>query len=441
MDTIIRGGTIVTSTAVFEADLGLNDGAIAAIGDLSGVSAARDVQAKGLHILPGAIDTQVHFREPGLTHKEDLESGTRAAVLGGVTTVFEMPNTVPSTTTKQALEEKLGLAKGRCWSDYAFFVGASTDNLDQLAALEALPGTPGVKMFMGSSTGTLLVSETEDVRKVMQNGRRPMPVHSEEESRLRMLKETIQADHPRMHPTLRDAQAALDCTKRLLGLQAETGRHVHVLHISTLDELPVLREAKRAGRAVTCEVTPQHLLLDASLYETIGTKLQMNPPVRSAEHRDAIQWALKVGLFDVFGSDHAPHTLEEKAKPYPQSPSGMPGVQTLLPLVLRSVHEGLLTLSAAVRMTSSRPASLYGIANKGEIQVGYDADFAIVDLDRAWTIEHSWLASRCGWSPYEGQAMKGWVEQTWVRGNLVAESGQTVGAPVGQATRFTWKDG
>jgi dihydroorotase len=387
------------------------------------------------------IDTQVHFREPGLEHKEDLESGTRAALMGGVTTIFEMPNTNPPTTTAEALAQKLRLAEGRAWCNYAFFVGASPENSHLLATLENLAGTPGVKIFMGSSTGSLLVEDDETLRAVLRSGKRPCPVHSEDEPRLRERKALLSSNpHPREHPFLRDEESARLSTERLIRLVRETGRPVHILHISSAAELPLLRQAKEEGLPITCEITPQHLLLDSSWYETIGAYAQMNPPIRSSEVRSALNEAFQNDLFDVFGSDHAPHTKEEKAKPYPQSPSGMPGVQTILPLLIDQVLGGSFTFEKLVRMGSENPASLYGIAGKGQVKEGFDADLVVVDPGQAQTVTEEWLESKCGWSPYTGQTLRGKVRDVVIGGHWSVQGGARIGEPKGSCVSFDWKE-
>lgn len=417
--------------------MAVSDGKIAAIGALPGVEAERTIEAGGLTILPGAIDTQVHFREPGLTHKEDLESGSRAALFGGVTSFLEMPNTNPTTTDPATLNDKLDRAAGRCWTHYGFFVGASTENADLLAEYEKLPGVPGIKIFMGSSTGPLLVGDDEALRRVLRSGRKRCPIHAEDEPRNRARKALI-SDHPhaREHPFLRDAESARLATERILRLSAETGRPVHILHISTADEPPIIAEAKRQGLGTTAEVTPQHLWFCAKDYERLGTLLQMNPPIRSAEHREGLWRALEAGVFDVFGSDHAPHTLEEKAKPYPESPSGMPGVQTLMMALLRFVQQGRLSLETVVRMACERPASLYGIAGKGKLAVGMDADLALWDLDRTVVFERGMVQSKCGWSPYEGETLAAAPELVVVGGEVALESGQLTGGAKGRMLQF-----
>ena len=436
-DLLIRQGTLVTSTYAESGDIGIKDGKIAAIGHLDD-PAAEVLDATGLLVMPGLIDTQVHFREPGLEHKEDLESGTRAALIGGVTGILEMPNTNPNTTNAETLADKLHRADGRAWCHYGFFVGATTDNIDQLAELETLPGTPGIKIFMGSSTGSLLVGDDEHLRRVLATVRKRCPIHAEDEFRNRERKALISDDpHPREHPFLRDAESARLATERILRLSKETGGKVHILHVSTADEPPMIAEAKRLGLGTTAEVTPQHLYFSApDCYDRLGTLAQMNPPIRSKEHQEGLWRALQDGVFDVFGSDHAPHTLEEKAQPYPKSPSGMPGVQTMLSVLLTFAHQGRLDIHDLVRMACERPASLYGIRGKGRLEVGYDADLTLVDARRTKVFERSMVQSKCGWSPYEGEELTGWVEHVVLGGRVAVREGALTESPRGTMLQF-----
>ncbi len=438
-DLLIRGGTLWSSDGGVRGDLAVRGGKIVEVGALSAAEAREVFEAEGLWIFPGAIDSQVHFREPGMEHKEDLETGSRAAILGGVTTYFEMPNTQPPTTTLEALEDKLRRAEGRSWANYGFFVGAAEENLAQLAELENRPGTPGIKMFMGSSTGSLLLEGEAGQREALRKGRRRVAVHAEDEARNRTARERAEGHDPKAHPHLRDAESARLAVERLLRLSEETGRPVHVLHISSADELPLLAEAKRRGLGTSCEITPQHLFFSAEDYERLGTRVQQNPPIRSAEHRAALWKALDEGLFDVVGSDHAPHTLEEKAKPYPASPSGMPGVQTLLPMMLRYALEGRLSVEAVVRLAMEGPARLFGLRDKGSLRVGGDADLCAIDPQRNLTLERSMIGSRCGWSPFEGLTFPAWPVATWVGGRLAMREGELQGQPSGRMAEFDWK--
>ena len=433
-DLIVKGGTVWTTGGPADVDVAVRDERIAAIGNIDAATAGQIVDAAGLTVLPGVVDTQVHFREPGNEHKEDIESGTRAAALGGVTAVFEMPNTDPSTTTAPALQDKLDRARGRAWTDYAFFVGAAPENAEHLGELETLPGCCGVKMFMGSSTGNLLVADDETVRRVLANGTRRVAVHAEDEPRLiERQGERVEGD-PASHPVWRDEVTAITATKRLLALARETGRRVHVLHVTTAEEVAILAEAKDIA---TCEITPQHLTLVApDCYERLGTYAQMNPPIRAQRHMEGLWAGVRDGVFDVVGSDHAPHTAEEKATAYPASPSGMPGVQTQLPLLLDHVNAGRMTLARLVDLVCSGPARIYGIAAKGRIAVGYDGDFTLVDLKARREITADWLASKCGWSPFEGKTVTGWPMGTIVRGQVVMREGELANAPAGTPVRF-----
>lgn len=434
LDLLLRDGTVVTAKGSERADVGIRDGRIVWIGTAS-QHAESELSVSGLHVLPGVIDSQVHFREPGAEHKEDLQTGSRAAVLGGVTTVFEMPNTEPATTTEAALLDKFARARGRMWCDHAFFVGARPDNLQHLAELEVLPGAPGIKMFLGRSTGGLLVQDEAQIRLALSRGQRRIAVHSEDQARLEERAHLArEAGHPRAHPVWRDEETARGSTERLLRLASEVGRRVHVLHVTTAEELPLLENARNLA---TFEVTPQHLTLVApECYEQLGTFAQMNPPIREARHRDALWEAVRAGRVDVIGSDHAPHTREEKALPYPQSPAGMPGVQTLVPLMLDHVHEGRLSLERMVELTSAGPARVYGAMRKGQIAAGYDADFTIVDLSAKRQVTESWLASRCGWSPFTGWSLTGWPIFTIVRGQVIMRDGEVVGSPSGRPVEF-----
>src|SRR5512135_346428 len=420
-DLILKGGTVVNQDGEGARDLGISGGRFAAIGDLARASAGEVVDCRGLHLLPGVIDSHVHFREPGLTHKEDLESGSRGAVLGGVTAVFEMPNTDPNTTTAEAVADKVKRGHHRMHCDFAFYVGATRENTEHLGELEMLPGVAGVKVFMGSSTGSLLIEDDDGVRAVLKAIRRRAAFHSEDEYRLRERMNLRVEGDPRSHPVWRDAQAALMCTQRLVALAHETGKRVHVLHVTTKEEAAFLADHKDVA---TAEATPAHLTLFApDCYERLGTLAQLNPPIRDAAHREGLWHALAQGVIDSIGSDHSPHTREEKAHPYPKTHSGMTSVQTLVPLMLDHVNAGRLSLLRFVDLTSAAPARIFGIAKKGRIAVGYDADVTVVDLKRRETITDKWIASRAGWTPFNGVGVTGWPVRTFVRGNKVMWDG------------------
>jgi dihydroorotase len=431
-DLVLTNGTVWTPGGPFETSVGVRDGRIVGLG-VSG-DAGETLDCTGLTVLPGVIDTQVHFREPGLEHKEDLESGSRAAVLGGVTAVFEMPNTKPNTDSADALNHKLARARDRMWCDHAFYVGATAANADRLGELEMLEGAAGIKVFMGASTGDLLVSDDRELARVLASGSRRVAIHAEDEARMQdRLDERVPGD-PASHPVWRDDESAMLATRRIVALARAAGRRIHVLHVTTPAELEYLGANKDIA---TCEVTPQHLTLAGEeAYPRLGTHAQMNPPIRSGAHRDGLWHWLRQGVPDVIGSDHAPHTLEEKAQPYPGSPSGMPGVQTLLPLLLDHVHHGRLTMHRLIDLTSAGAQRIFGLVGKGRIVPGYDADFTIVDLAARWTVEESWLASRAGWSPFTGAELVGRPIGTIVRGRRVMWEGELAASASGRPVRF-----
>ncbi len=433
-DLIVRGGEAVTPSGRAPADIGVRDGKIAAIGAISPASAGEVIDASGLTILPGVIDTQVHFREPGLEWKEDLESGSRGAVLGGVTSVFEMPNTRPTTTDAAALEDKLARARGRMHCDHAFYVGATHENTSELGELERLPGCCGVKVFMGASTGDLLIPDDAGVEAVLRAISRRAAFHSEDEARLAERRPLARAGDWTSHPEVRDVEVAVRSTRRLLGMAERLGKRVHVLHVTTAEEVEIIA-AHRAN--ATMEANPQHLTFAApEIYERLKGFAQMNPPIRDARHREGLWRGIGQGVVDVLGTDHAPHTREEKAQPYPASPSGMPGVQTLVPVMLTHVAEGRLSLERFVDLTAHGPQRVFGLAEKGRLAVGYDADLTIVDLKAVRTIRHEDMANRSGWTPFDGFTAKGWPVATVIRGRIVMRDGEIVAAGTGQPLRF-----
>ena len=433
-DLIVRGGELVSHSGRGLADIGVKAGKIAFVGDLKGVSAGEIIDATGLTILPGVIDSQVHFREPGLEWKEDLESGSRAAVLGGVTAVFEMPNTEPTTTDADALADKLKRAKGRMHCDHAFYVGGTHNNAPFLGELERLPGCCGVKVFMGASTGTLLVPDDEGVGSILRHINRRGTFHSEDEYRLAERRPLARAGDWTSHPEVRDAESAIRSTRRLVGLAKALGKRIHVLHVTTADEIAFLADHKDVA---SVEVTPQHLTLTGPRdYERLKGFAQMNPPIRDAHHQAGLWRGVATGVADVLGSDHAPHTKDEKARPYPASPSGMPGVQTLLPIMLTHVAEGRLTLERLVDLTSHGPQRIFGLADKGRVAEGYDADLTLVDLNARRVIRHEDMASRCGWTPFDGFEAKGWPMATIIRGLAVMREGDVIAPHAGEPVRF-----
>ncbi|MEA5595204.1 dihydroorotase [Rivularia sp. UHCC 0363] len=395
-------------------------------------TATRSIDADGLTLLPGVIDPQVHFREPGLEHKEDLFTASCACAKGGVTSFLEMPNTRPLTISQAALNDKLERAANKCLVNYGFFIGATSDNLSEL--LHVSP-TPGIKIFMGSMHGPLLVDPQEILEAIFANGKKLIAVHAEDQTRLKQRREEFANIHDvAIHSQIQDNQAALIATKRALELSKKYRRRLHILHMSTAEEANLLRQDKPSW--VTAEVTPQHLLLNTTAYEKIGTFAQMNPPLRTSHDNEVLWQALLDGVIDFIATDHAPHTLEEKAQTYPKSPSGMPGVETSLPLMLTAAVEGRCTVAQVVNWMSTAVAAAYCIPNKGAISPGYDADLVLVDLNSYKKVRREELVSKCGWSPFEGWNLTGWPVTTIVGGEIVYHKGELNTSSRGKALTF-----
>lgn len=433
-DLLLKGGTVVNQDGIGQRDVGIRGGRITDIGSFDASHSGQVIDLKGLHVLPGVIDTQVHFREPGGEHKEDLESGGRAAVMGGVTAVFEMPNTSPTTTNEAALADKVFRAHHRMRCDFAFYMGGTRENVDELADFERLPGCCGIKVFAGSSTGNLLVDDDESLERILSNISRRAAFHSEDEARLIERMDVRRKNDPHSHTEWRDNEVALKCTRRLINLAHKTRAKVHILHISTAEEVAFLRDHKDVA---TVEMTPSHLTLATpEAYNQLGTYAQLNPPIRDLENQKELWKGLNAGVTDVLGSDHSPHTREEKDQSYPDTPSGMPGVQTLVPVMLHHVNAGRLSLERLVDLTSHGPQRIFGIARKGRIAAGYDADFTIVDLKAERIIENEWIESTCGWTPLAGKSVRGWVKGTIIRGRRVMWEDQLIGDAGGEALKF-----
>ena len=433
-DLLIKNGTLATVSGSEQTNIAIKDGRFAAVGVDAGADAAEVIDASGLTVLPGVIDTQVHFREPGNEHKEDLQSGSLAAVMGGVTAVFEMPNTKPPTTTIEAIADKVARGRDRMHCDFAFYAGGTHENAPTLPELERQEGVCGVKVFMGSSTGNLLVADDDGVADILKHITRRAAFHSEDEFRLRERRPLAKTGDVSTHEVWRDAEAAISSTRRLIKLARAANKNIHVLHVTTEEEMHILAANRDI---VSVEVTPQHLTLASpQCYDELGTFAQMNPPIRGANHRAALWKALEQGIVDVIGSDHAPHTREEKADAYPHSPSGMPGVQTLLPLMLNHMAEGKLSLERLVELTSLNAKKLFKLTEKGEVVEGNHADLTFVDLGRSETITEDWVASRVGWSPFTGMQIKGWAVGTMVRGQRVMWENELLTPATGQPIKF-----
>lgn len=436
-DLLLKNGTLVFPWGEAQADIAVRAGRIAAIGNNLG-DAAEVLDLKNLHILPGIIDPHVHFRDGGqggVPGVEDMRSGSLAAVLGGVTVAFDQPNTKPPAVDAPSIAAKHDYIPGHAFCDIGFYAGATKDNIAALNTLETMPGVCAVKVFAGSSTGNLLVEDDAHIEAVLRNGRRRVAFHSEDEYRLQERKPMFKVGDPyASHPIWRDVECAFSGTRRIVALARKTNRPAHILHVSTAEELDYLKAHKDL---VGVEVLANHLLQSApEAYERLGPYAVMNPPIREERHRLAAWAALADGTVDCLGSDHAPHSRENKEKPWPTGHSGLTGVQTLLPLMLDQVSKGNLSLLRLVDLMSAGPARIYGVVNKGRISVGYDADFSIVDLRATKRIENSWIASQCGWTPFDGTVVTGWPITTIIRGNIVVRDGAVQGEPKGQPVSF-----
>ncbi|MFT4517434.1 MAG: dihydroorotase [Gammaproteobacteria bacterium] len=434
-DIILKNGKAVLPDGTMEVDIAIKGENISAIGNLSDCSADNIIDCTGLHILPGVIDSQVHFREPGLENKENLESGMLAAAAGGVVAVFEMPNTSPLTITPETIEDKLSRASRVAWTDYAFYLGGTGRTGPNLGKWENAPGICGIKIFMGASTGDLLAASDDEVTSVLSNGKRVVAVHAEDQYIMEENMKTILGDSHdvSLHCKWRSPESCLSATKRVVNIARKYNRRVHVLHITTSEEMDFLRKNKDIA---SVELLANHLTLHApDCYENLGTLAQQNPPIREKHHQDALWKALNDGTVDILASDHAPHTLEEKAEIYPKSPSGTPGVQTLVPVMLNHVNEGRLTLEKLVELWSYGPERIHGLVNKGRIKEGYNADFTIVDLNKKNTITNAQQKSKTGWTPYDGMKVKGWPIMTIIRGHMVMREDEML-EPIGKPVLF-----
>ena len=432
-DLIIKNGNCFIDDNLVSTDIAIKDKKIVKIGK-NLTDAKEIIDAKGLTVLPGCIDTQTHFREPGSTDTEDLHSGSRAAIAGGITSVFEMPNTNPPTSNMKEFQRKLDLAKNRMYCNYAFYFGATADNADDLASLEGLEGCCGIKLFAGSSTGNLLVAEENDIEKVFKNASKVVAVHSEDEEILNRNKKLIKEGDVHTHPIWRSDECAISSTRRIVRIAERYKKKAHILHVTTKQEIDFLSQHK--GN-ITFEITPQHLTIYApDCYNKLGTYAQMNPPLRDKSHYDRLWYAVRNNLNDTIGSDHAPHLKENKEKKYPNSPSGMPGVQTLMPVMLNHVNEGKLTLSQLVKLVCENPVKIFGIKNKGFLKEGFDADFTIVDMNKSIEIKNENIESKCGWTPFDGYKFNGTPIATIIAGNIKMLNGKILGDANGTPLQF-----
>ncbi len=434
LDLIIKNGECYIQEKLTKTNIGIKNGKISIIGDLNNEQSKATIDASNLLVLPGCMDTQVHFREPGSTNAEDLHTGSRAAIAGGITSVFEMPNTNPPTANMKEFNNKLHLAKNRMYSNYAFYFGATSDNSSDLAKLKGLDGCCGVKLFAGSSTGNLLVDKEEDIEKVFQNTSKIVAVHSEDEEIINLRKKLIEKGNVHTHPVWRNEECAMSSTRRIVRIAKRLNKKAHILHVTTKEEVDFLSQNK--GN-ITFEITPQHLTIySPDCYDKLGTFAQMNPPLRDKSHYDRLWYAIRNNYNDTIGSDHAPHLKENKLKEYPQSPSGMPGVQTLLPVMLNHVNDKKLTLDQLIKLLCENPVSIFGIKNKGFIEKDYDADFTIIDMNRPIEIKNENIHSKCGWSPFDGYKFKGSPVYTIINGDIKMKDDEILGDPTGKPILF-----
>jgi len=389
------------------------------------------VDASGLYLLPGVIDDQVHFREPGLTHKEDLATASRACAKGGVTTFLEMPNTVPAATTQSRLDEKLALAAQKSLVNYGFYIGATPQNV---ADLKQAHRTPGIKIFIGSSTGDLLVDQQSALDQIFAETTLPITAHCEDEATVRANAARLEGTHDVAdHSRIRDHAAALVATRRAIDLAFRHRHRFHVLHVSTAAETELLADHRGL---ITGEACPHHLLFNVDDYARLGTLVQMNPSLKTREDSDALWRALADGRLQVVATDHAPHTLEEKRRPYPASPSGVPAVENSLALMLNQVHRGRCTIEQVVHWMCDAPARVWDVVNKGRIEVGFDADLVLVDLNRTHEVRNEEQITKSGWSPWDGEVLTGWPVRTWIMGREVFNHGRFITEHVGSEARF-----
>ncbi len=438
--TLIVNARLVNEGHETQGDLRIADGRIAAIApQLSARDGETVVDAAGRWLLPGMIDDQVHFREPGLTHKGDIASESAAAVAGGLTSFMDMPNTNPPTLGAAALQAKYDAAGGRAWGNYGFYLGASNDNLAAIQTLD--PKTaPGIKVFMGASTGNMLVDNPQTLDAIFRDAPTPIITHCEDtptiDATLAAFKQKYgDALTPDMHPDIRSREACLKSSQLAVSLAKKHGTRLHVLHISTADELALFAPGPIQGKRITAETCIHFLRFDRADYAALGNLIKCNPAIKDASDREALIRALAEDVIDVLATDHAPHTWEEKSKPYAQAPSGLPLVQYALVAALELVHEGRLSVTQVVHKFAHAPALLFDVQQRGFLREGYHADLVLID-DTAFTVRREDILSKCGWSPFEGRTFRSKIAATWVNGELAWDGTRLIGSPNGQRLAF-----
>ena len=433
LDLIIKNGTCYIDDNLEKLDLGIQNGKISHIGNLKEEKSKNTIDVTNKIVLPGLMDTQVHFREPGSVDAEDLHSGSRAAIVGGITSVFEMPNTNPPTTNFEEFQKKINIGK-RMYCNHAFYFGATAENYQLLEKLKDLDGCCGIKLFAGSSTGNLLVDKEDDIEKVFKHASKVVAVHSEDEEILKLRKKLIENGNVKTHPIWRNEEVAISSTRKIVKIAKRLNKKAHILHVTTKEEVDFLSQNK--GN-ITFEITPQHLTIYApDCYDNLGSYAQMNPPIRDKSHYDRLWYAVRNNYNDTIGSDHAPHLKINKEKPYPNSPSGMPGVQTILPVMLNHMNNGKINLNQIVNFLCKNPVKIFGIKNKGYIKKNFDADFTIVDLKKEIEIKNENIESKCGWSPFNGYKFKGVPIYTIIGGDIKMQDGKIIGEPTGKPLSF-----
>ncbi len=435
---VLINAKIVTHQEIFEGYVVVSDGKIKEVGRGQKYDGSFEtIDLKGKYILPGLIDVHVHFRTPGMTEKEDWVTGSKAALAGGVTTVLDMPNTIPATINAEILEQKRAIVQPQSLVNYGFYLGATHGNVSELAKAKNIAG---VKIYMGSSTGSLLVDNKEKLEEFFaeaapNKSNKLLAIHAETESCIREGMEKFKdSDDARKHSLIRAPECAYDAVKEALHLAKKYGTRTHICHLSTAKELEVVKKFKSV--LISVEVTPHHLFLNDQDYETYGNLVKVNPPLRSMQDQVALWGGIKNGLVEMVSTDHAPHLLEEKRLPYGQAPSGLPGVQTMLPLLLNAVNEEKLTLQKVVELCAYNPARKFKIAGKGEIIEGADADLTIVDMDFTEKVCHKFLWTKPDWSPFHGWVLKGWPVMTFVGGELMYEWRDKFGKMPGKEVTF-----
>ena len=418
---LVQNATMVLPNRIVEGDLRVSNGLIKTVAPFGGLQPEIGelvIDGTGLHLLPGAIDPHVHFRDPGNPEKEDLESGSRAAAAGGITSFLDMPNTSPNATNRLALEEKIASAAKKTVTHHGFFIGATTNNVSDLQSVQGMDGICGIKIFMGSSTGDLLVHEQKHLENIFANTGGIIATHAEDEIRLQSrISEFKHRTDIAAHAECRDIECALIATKRATALAKDHSHRLHIVHLTSGKEADWLSSKK--GDLITTEVCTQHLTFDQDDVEKLGVRALMNPPIRYTEDKEKLWSRLKDGTIDCIVTDHAPHTLEAKSVGFPKAPAGMPGVETSLPRMLTHAKEGKCSISDIVKWMCAGPAKVYGIKNKGSLIEGFDGDLTLVDFENHRIIQDSDTWTRVGWTPYDGMELTGWPMYTIVDGNVV----------------------